>query len=340
MIKIEENVSLRPYNTFGIDVKAAYLCKIHRIEELQELIQSSLYQSTKHYILGGGSNILFTQNYDGLIIKVELKGIEILSETDAEVIINAKSGESWHGLVMHAVQNGWGGIENLSLIPGTVGAAPMQNIGAYGVEIKNVVENVEAIDLVTGSLRVFTNAECRFGYRESVFKRDLKEKYFISSVTLRLTKKNLELNTSYGAIHDTLREQQVHEVTIQTISNAVIQIRQSKLPDPKVVGNAGSFFKNPTITIEHYESLKKTHPSIPGYQTDNQYVKVPAGWLIEQCGWKGKKINQVGVHSKQALVLVNYGEGKGIEILKLADEIRHSVDQKFKIKLTPEVNIL
>lgn len=340
MIQIEENVSLKPYNTFGIDAKAAYLCKIHRVEELQELIQSSLYQSTKHYILGGGSNILFTQNYDGLIIKVELKGIEILSETDAEVIINVKSGESWHGLVMHAVQNGWGGIENLSLIPGTVGAAPMQNIGAYGVEIKNVIENVEAIDLITGTLRTFTNGECRFGYRESVFKRDLREKYFISSVTLRLTKKNHELNTSYGAIQDTLRDQQVHEVTIQTISNAVIQIRQSKLPDPKVVGNAGSFFKNPTITTEHYESLKKMNPSIPGYQIDNQHVKVPAGWLIEQCEWKGKKINQVGVHPKQALVLVNYGEGKGTEILKLADEIRHSVDQKFKIKLTPEVNIL
>jgi UDP-N-acetylmuramate dehydrogenase len=299
-----------------------------------------LYKKEESYILGGGSNILFTGDFNGLLIKVDLKGIQILEEADHFVKVKVAAGENWHGFVQKAVRNDWGGVENLSLIPGTVGAAPIQNIGAYGVEIQSMIENVEGIDLSSGHLKVFSNDECEFGYRESVFKRGLKKKYFISSITLRLTKKSHQLNTSYGAIKDTLNEMNVTDVTIQTISEAVIKIRQSKLPDPSVVGNAGSFFKNPTIALSRYETLLQTHSSMPGYQVDNQNIKVPAGWLIEQCGWKGKTIKNVGVHPKQALVLVNYGDGSGAEILALAKQIQASVLQKFEINLTPEVNIL
>jgi UDP-N-acetylmuramate dehydrogenase len=243
-------------------------------------------------------------------------------------------------LVLHCVKNNWGGIENLSLIPGLVGAAPIQNIGAYGTEIKNMITQVEAIDLKTGLTKLFTNEECCFGYRESVFKNALREKYFISSITLTLTKKNHRLNTSYGAIHETLSSMNIEQPTIKSISDAVIAIRQSKLPDPRVIGNAGSFFKNPSITVNHYQSLQKTNTTIPSYPSANQEVKVPAGWLIEQCGWKGKKINHVGVHPKQALVLVNYGDGKGEDVFDLAVKIASSVKEKFNIELTPEVNII
>lgn len=340
MVNLEKNATLRALNTFGIDAKAKYLCKISDISELIDLIHSPLYQEEEHYILGGGSNILFTKDFEGLLIKVDLKGIEILKENDQSIIIKVAAGENWHEFVQKAVTNNWGGIENLSLIPGTVGAAPMQNIGAYGVEIQSLIEQVEGIDLSTGSIRVFTQQECEFGYRESVFKRGLLKKIFISSVTLRLTKKNHQLNTSYGAIRDTLEQMNVEEISIQSISEAVIKIRQSKLPDPKVVGNAGSFFKNPTVSVEKYENLKRYYLNIPGYQTDNQNIKVPAGWLIEQCGWKGKTINKVGVHPMQALVLVNYGGGTGAEILELARQIQASVFKKFEINLTPEVNIL
>lgn len=340
MIKLEENASLKALNTFGIEARAKYLCRITDIRQLTELINSLLYKKEDHYILGGGSNVLFTQDFNGLLIKVDLKGIQIKEETDHYMKVTVAAGENWHEFVQTSVRNDWGGIENLSLIPGTMGAAPMQNIGAYGVEIQSLIENVEGIDLSSGYLRVFSKDECEFGYRESVFKRGLKKKYFISSVTLRLTKKSHQLNTTYGAIKETLNEMGATGVTIQTISEAVIKIRQSKLPDPQVVGNAGSFFKNPTIALSHYEVLLQTHSSMPGYQVDNQNIKVPAGWLIEQCGWKGKTIKNVGVHPKQALVLVNYGGGSGAEILALAKQIQASVFQKFEIKLTPEVNII
>ncbi len=340
MVSIEENKSLKPFNTFGIDVNAAYFTTITTLQELQEVLHSTIYKNEKHLILGGGSNMLFTKDFDGLIIKAALKGIDIVSENEETVTIKVASGEAWHELVLHCVKNNWGGVENLSLIPGLTGAAPIQNIGAYGVEIKNVIDKVHAIDLLTGELRIFKNEECCFGYRESVFKHELKEKYFISSVTLTLTKKSHQFNITYGAIHDTLKSMHITTPTVQSISDAVIAIRQSKLPDPRVIGNAGSFFKNPTITQQHYQSLQKSFPQIPFYPSVNQEVKVPAGWLIEQCGWKGKKINNSGVHAHQALVLVNYGNGNGEEIFDLAMKILASVKEKFSITLTPEVNII
>ncbi len=340
MVKIEENKSLKPFNTFGIDVTASHFITITSIEQLQELMTTNLYKNEKHLILGGGSNMLFTKDFDGLVIKVDLKGIDIVDQTEENITINVASGEGWHELVMHCVKNNWGGIENLSLIPGLTGAAPIQNIGAYGVEIKNVIKEVYGIDLSTGESRSFNNVECCFGYRESVFKHALREKYFISSVTLTLTQKSHQFNVAYGAIHDTLKSMHITTPTVQSISDAVIAIRQSKLPDPRVIGNAGSFFKNPSITQQHYQSLQKSFPQIPCYPSVNQEVKVPAGWLIEQCGWKGKKIHDVGVHAHQALVLVNYGNGNGEEIFDLAMKISASVKEKFSITLTPEVNII
>jgi UDP-N-acetylmuramate dehydrogenase len=340
MIRIEENVSLRPYNTFGIDVRARLFCRIATEDDLKALIKSSTYQENRRLILGGGSNILFTQDFNGLVIKSELRGIAITNQTDETISITVKAGEVWHDLVMHCVEQGWGGIENLSLIPGTVGAAPIQNIGAYGIELKEVVDTVHGIDLTNGEERSFTNRDCAFGYRDSVFKHQLKEKIFISSVTLSLTKKNHRLSTHYGALESTLNEMKITQPTLSAIRDAVIQIRTRKLPDPTVIGNAGSFFKNPLISLTQFENLKKLFPEIPGYQTVNQHVKIPAGWLIEQCGWKGKRINQIGVHDKQGLVIVNFGNGNGREIFDLAQQIISSVQEKFNITLSPEVNII
>lgn len=340
MVHIQQNISLKSFNTFGMDVKARHFAIIQSEADLIQLIADGIYKNERHLILGGGSNILFTEDFQGLIIKNELKGIEIVKENDDEVELNVMSGEWWHDLVMRCVQNNWGGIENLSLIPGTVGAAPMQNIGAYGVEVKDYIKSVRCIDLNSGESTTFNREECRFGYRESIFKHTFKEKFFISSITLTLRKKNHQLNTSYGAIQDVINEFHHGVVNIQSISESVIHIRKSKLPDPSVVGNAGSFFKNPTIPHEHYEKLKKSFPSIPGYISENQEVKIPAGWLIENCGWKGKKENHVGVHPQQALVLVHYGNGNGKEIFDLAMKIKSSVEEKFFITLTPEVNII
>jgi UDP-N-acetylmuramate dehydrogenase len=340
MIDLEENISLHPFNTFGIDIRAKYFVRITSKEDFQKLINTSIYKLHSSLILGGGSNVLFTKDYNGLVIKDDLKGIAIVDETPQLITIKVQAGENWHQFVMYCVKNNYGGVENLSLIPGTMGAAPMQNIGAYGIEVKEVIKEVEAIDRNNGSVRVFSNEDCRFGYRESVFKQALREKFFISSVTLTLTKNNHHLNTSYGAIQDTLKQMNVIQPTIQSVSNAVIHIRQSKLPDPLVIGNAGSFFKNPSIPLYQYEELKKMHPNIPGYISENQLVKVPAGWLIEQCDWKGKRINNVGVHSQQALVLVNYGNAKGEELFQLAQRIQSSVKEKFDIDLTTEVNII
>jgi UDP-N-acetylmuramate dehydrogenase len=339
-MSIQEQVELLPYNTFIIRAKAKYFTSIHSVEDFQELLKSSLYKQEKHLILGGGSNVLLTGDFQGLVIKVDIKGMQVVSQDDTSVTIKAGAGEAWHALVLHCVAHDWGGIENLSLIPGTVGAAPMQNIGAYGVEIKEVIKNVEAIDLISGDIKVFTNPECSFDYRESVFKQKLKGKYFISSVTLTLTKKNHHFNTSYGAIEATLKQQNIHAPSVRAISDAVIAIRQQKLPDPRIVGNAGSFFKNPTITQQQYDKLKTTYPEIPGYSTVNQQVKVPAAWLIESCGWKGKTFNHIGVHPNQALVIVNYGEGTGEEIWDLAQKILASVKEKFDVQLQPEVNVV
>lgn len=340
MIHIRENVSLQPYNTFGIHEQTRYFAAVHSTEELQELIRHPVYQANPRLILGGGSNILFTKPFSGLVLHVRIPGISIAKQTDDHVWINSGAGENWHTLVMYCVEHNYGGIENLSLIPGTVGAAPIQNIGAYGVELKDTLHQVEGIDVETGASQTFTNTECQFGYRNSIFKQELKGKIFISSITLRLTKKNHHLHTEYGAIEDTLKQLNIAHPTIRSVSDAVIRIRSSKLPDPRQLGNAGSFFKNPEISQATFNSLKKLYPEIPGYKTENQQVKIPAAWLIEQCGWKGKRLGSVGVHAQQALVLVNYGEAKGVDILQLATQIQSSVKVSFGIELQPEVNIV
>ena len=339
MITLQEHRSLKPFNTFGIDVNAKYFCSIESEEQLRELMITDLFKNERRVFLGGGSNVLFTKDFDGLIVHNSIQGIENRDETDENISLRVASGENWHQLVLYCVQHHWGGVENLSLIPGTVGAAPIQNIGAYGVEVSEVIEKVESFDIMSGMTESFTKDECRFAYRESAFKSVFKEKNFISSVTLRLSKKNHRINTSYGAITDTLKQMNITQPSIKSVSDAVIKIRKEKLPDFNVVGNAGSFFKNPEITEQHFQQLKNEFATMPHYPTANQRVKVPAGWLIEQCGWKGKKINHVGVHAMQALVLVNFGEAKGEEIFQLAMNIIASVQEKFSITLTPEVNI-
>ncbi|HQQ98579.1 MAG TPA: UDP-N-acetylmuramate dehydrogenase [Cyclobacteriaceae bacterium] len=337
---IEKQVSLKQLNTFGIDVKAAHFTSIEQPAQLEELIQDTRLHQQRHLILGGGSNLLFLGDFDGLIIHSRIKGIVVMEETEDWVVVKAGSGESWHGLVLHCLQQQWGGLENLSLIPGTAGAAPLQNIGAYGVEVKDVIEYVDTVDLVTGKARRFSNKECQFQYRESVFKRPDHKNIFISSITLRLTKKNHALNTQYSALQEVLQQHKILSPTIHDISRVVIGVRQSKLPDPNEVGNAGSFFKNPTISLTLYNSIQEKYPKIPSYPIDNQYVKIPAGWLIEQCGWKGFTRDGIGVHPRQALVLVNYGNGNGQKIYQLAMDIQSSVNEKFNVQLTPEVNII
>jgi len=338
MVTIRENVSLQIYNTFGIDAKAKYFCEIKKTEELIELVQNSLFKKERSLILGGGSNILFKKDFDGLVIHNSTKGKEIAHDAEDKILLEVGSGEMWHNTVMHCVQNNWSGVENLSLIPGTVGAAPIQNIGAYGVEVREVIEKVKAVELSSGRVFVFNNQECKFGYRESIFKNELKERFFISSVTLTLSKKNHQINITYGAIADTLKKMNITHPSIKNVSDAVIKIRSEKLPDFKTLGNAGSFFKNPEITQEQFLKLRNDFPEAPHYPA-NQRVKVPAGWLIEQCGWKGKIFGRVGVHAMQALVLVNFGGANGDEIFSLAQKIISSVQEKFSITLIPEVNI-
>jgi UDP-N-acetylmuramate dehydrogenase len=340
MISIEENVDLSPYNTFRIKAKARFFCRVHSEADLKELMNHDIYTNNRHLILGGGSNILFIHDFDGLVIKSELKGMYVSREDDTFLQLTIASGEEWHATVMHCVNHNWGGIENLALIPGTTGAAPIQNIGAYGIELKDVVHSVKGIHIPTGKSETILAAQCGFGYRESIFKHELKEIFFISSVTLTLRKKNHILCTHYGAIAETLRSKHITTPTIQSICDAVIDIRQHKLPDPKVIGNAGSFFKNPSIDQTTFQELHDKYPLMPHYSSENQLIKVPAGWLIEQCGWKGKRRNDVGVHAHQALVLVNYGDGTGNEIFLLAMDIQASVKEKFGIMLTPEVNII
>lgn len=338
-MEIQKDISLKNYNTFGLDVRAKYFADIDSIDQLQHIIKNMELKSIPKLILGGGSNILFTGNFEGLVLKINIKGTEIIKEDYDQVLIKTGAGVNWHEFVMDCLEKGYAGLENLSLIPGTVGAAPMQNIGAYGVEIKDVFEELEAVDIKSGKLMVFNNDSCKFGYRYSIFKDELKDKFIIVNVTLRLNKYP-EYNVSYGAIQETLNSMGYKELSIQAISNAVINIRQSKLPDPAKIGNAGSFFKNPTISVDQFNALKKEFPEIPGYVVDDLSIKVPAGWLIEKCGWKGKTFGEAGVHKHQALVLVNYGNARGKDIEKLAMEIQSSVNEKFGILLSPEVNII
>jgi UDP-N-acetylmuramate dehydrogenase len=337
---VKENVDLLPYNTFGINATAKYLVTVKTVQEAQEVFRSDLFRQHRSFILGGGSNILLTKDFDGLVIKNEIGGILVEEEDDDALMLKVGAGENWHGLVMFCVDRDLGGIENLSLIPGTVGAAPMQNIGAYGVEIKEVIHEVEAIEIETGAMRVFTREACHFGYRESIFKQRLKDKYFVSSITLSLTKKDHHFNVTYGAIKEVLKAKNVKELTIQAISEAVIDIRKNKLPDPKLIGNAGSFFKNPSVEVSQFETLQRKFPGLPSFPGENGLVKIPAAWLIEQCGWKGKTLENIGVHKHQALVLVNYGKGEGHKIWALAMDIQQSVKEKFNISLQPEVNVI
>ncbi|MBC3538211.1 UDP-N-acetylmuramate dehydrogenase [Rufibacter sediminis] len=337
---IQREASLQPYNTFGIDARATLLAEFTSVEELRQLLQNPEVQALPKLILGGGSNVLFTQDVEAAVLLNRIKGITLNPEADGKhVLVTSGSGETWHDLVLYSLEQDLGGIENLSLIPGTVGAAPLQNIGAYGVELKDTFVSLEALEMESGNLVTFTHEQCGFGYRESVFKKEAKGKFIVTSVTLRLTKEHT-FNTSYGAIQDTLLQQQVQELSLKAISQAVCHIRRSKLPDPAKIGNAGSFFKNPEIPLALFEILKSQYPGIPGYPVSPETVKVPAGWLIEQCGWRGKILGKHGVHKDQALVLVNYGGAAGNDVKALAYEIIQSVEQKFGITLTPEVNII
>jgi UDP-N-acetylmuramate dehydrogenase len=338
-MKFEKDFSLKPYNTFGIDARARHFARFDSVQELQELLQRPEVKEEPKLILGGGSNLLFTKDFEGIVLLNGIKGMEVLREAGSYTYVRAGGGEKWHELVLFCLEHDLGGIENMSLIPGTVGAAPLQNIGAYGVELKDVFVELEAVQLETGQVHTFDKEACQFGYRESVFKHSLKGQYVVAYVTLRL-RKNPEVNTSYGAIQTTLQEMQVQQPTIHDVSAAVCHIRRSKLPDPAQIGNAGSFFKNPEIPVLLFDVLKEQYPNMPAYPVSETSVKVPAGWLIEQCGWKGKVIDNFGVHKNQALVLVNYGGAKGENLLQLAHDIIQSVKEKFGISLQPEVNII
>ncbi|MBW7868206.1 MAG: UDP-N-acetylmuramate dehydrogenase [Brumimicrobium sp.] len=334
---LQENVNLKNYNTFGIDVMTQYFTSFQTEDELKELL--SEHKDEKLLILGGGSNVLFLKDFDGIILLNRILGIKVINENNDSVIVEAGAGEIWNEFVLYTISQNWGGLENLSLIPGRVGASPMQNIGAYGVEIKDTFHSLQAINIKTGNKRVFTKEECKFGYRESVFKKDLKNQYVIISVQYKLSK-NPKVNTQYGAIQDELDRRKIQSPTIKDVSNAVIAIRQSKLPDPKEIGNGGSFFKNPVIPIELFKKIQDKYPTAPSYPIDKSNIKVPAGWLIEQSGWKGKKIGACGVHNKQALVLVNHGGATGKDIYDLSSSIIADIQTKFGITLEREVNII
>lgn len=336
-MQLQKNISLKPYNTFGVDVLAQSFASFSNTGELSELIAQNA--RTHKLILGGGSNMLFTRNVDGLVLKNEIEGIEKIKEDDDAVYIKAGAGQNWHQFVLYCIENGWAGIENLSLIPGNVGASPMQNIGAYGVEIKDVFHELTAFHIDEKANYNFSAKDCQFGYRESVFKRKYKDQFVITSVTYKL-KKHPVYNTSYGAIEQELAAMGVKELSIKAVSDAVIRIRSSKLPDPKEIGNAGSFFKNPSVPKEQFLSLKEQFENIPGYENADGSVKLAAGWLIEQCGLKGYRKDDAGVHAKQALVLVNYGNATGMEIVAVSDLVVKSVLEKFNVALEREVNII
>ena len=340
MPQVTENFSLKSFNTFGMDVSAKYFVEISSLEQYISICQSGKYAHVSHFFLGGGSNILLTQNLDALVVKISIQGVEVIQEDADAVWVSGGAGVNWDEFVQYAVQHHWSGIENLSLIPGTVGAAPMQNIGAYGVEIKDTFDHLTALNLNTLALEIFDSKRCAFGYRESFFKREGKGQYLISSVCFKLNK-HQNLQTSYGAIQDVLNQKNILKPSIQDVSEAVVAIRQSKLPDPKVIGNSGSFFKNPTVSQGEASRLITSFPGIPNYPLAGQTeVKFPAGWFIEQAGWKGFRDADAGVHANQALVLVNYGKATGAEIVSISDKIKKSVKEKFGVHLETEVNIL
>ncbi|CAM1344143.1 UDP-N-acetylmuramate dehydrogenase [Tenacibaculum amylolyticum] len=335
-MNIQENISLKEYNTFGIEVYAKRFISVGSVYELQQIVA----KEKDIFLLSGGSNMLLTKDIEKLVIHLNIEGISIDRENEDTVHVTVNAGENWHDFVLWSISQNYGGIENLSLIPGNVGTCPIQNIGAYGVEVKDVISQVTALEIETGKLVQFSNSDCEFGYRNSIFKNQVKGKYIITSVSFMLTKGKHNLNTSYGAIEKELQERNITNPTIKDVSNAVIAIRQSKLPDPKEIGNSGSFFKNPVIPATLFDELRKEYPTIPNYPISEEEIKVPAGWLIEQAGFKGKRFGDAGVHEKQALVLVNYKNATGKEIYKLAQKIQHTIKDKFHIDLEIEVNII
>lgn len=335
---IYDHFSLKNYNTFGIDATARYFMEVTTIEELQDILENNSYP--RKILIGGGSNMLLSDYIDALFIHVNLKGKQIVSQDDNNVIVKVMAGENWHNMVMWAIDHDFGGLENMSLIPGNTGTAPIQNIGAYGVELKDCFVSCEAVRIEDQQLVTLSKEECQFGYRDSFFKNEGKDKYVITSVTFSFTKKNHNINSGYGAIENQLLKESISNPTIKDISNAVIAIRQSKLPDPKELGNSGSFFKNPIVTKEIFTQFSTTYPEAPFYKVSEDYYKIPAGWLIEQCGFKGKRFGDAGVHKNQALVLVNYDSATGKDILDLAEKIIKEVKRKFEIEISPEVNLI
>ncbi len=336
MIIIKENYSVKPHNTLGIDVKARYFTKTETLDELKEVLEG-YREYFPFLIIGEGSNILFTRDFNGIIIQPAITGVTIIENDSEHCIVEVGAGENWDDFVNWSVENKLGGIENLSLIPGSAGSSPIQNIGAYGVEVKDVIHSVKYLDLETFETVTLLNHDCQFGYRNSIFKNHLKNRFVIYSVVFSLCH-NPVFNTSYGNLQ--AEAEKSGELNLQTMRDAVIRIRRSKLPDPKVIGNAGSFFKNPVVEVALSDQIRVKYPQMPSYPVSEEFVKIPAGWLIEQCGWKGKRTGKAGVHEKQALVLVNYGDASGTDIYDLAMKIKDSVFTEFGIRLEPEVNII
>ena len=339
-LPLETDVSLRTLHTFGIEAQARYLIRIWDEAILKAFIEANAYWELPHLVLSGGSNMLFRKNFEGVVLKNEVKGREVIEKTEEHVLLKLGAGENWHEVVQYCLAEGWGGIENLSLIPGSVGAAPIQNIGAYGIELKDCFEYLEAINLYTGKTYTFNKEACQFGYRDSFFKRQGKSQFFITRVVLKLSHSKHQINSSYGAIGKVLEEQDIHNPSPRDISEVVCKIRRSKLPDPAELGNAGSFFKNPLVPQTKFETLLQHYSDMPHYPDPSGNIKIPAAWLIQQCGWKGKREGAYGVYEKQALVLVNYGGAKGQEIYELSERILHSVKQTFGIELEREVQII
>ncbi len=335
----KENVSLKPYNTFGIDAKARLFYEAHSLEELQWVVDTEVFSNNQVLWLGGGSNMLLTKDFDGLVVKISLTGKRHEVWDEDRVLVTAQAGENWHAFVSYTLEQNWGGLENLSLIPGNVGTAPVQNIGAYGVELKDSFYQLKALHLKTGSVEVFDKARCAFGYRDSFFKQKGKGAYIVTEVSFVLSRQNHQVHTEYGAIQSALLKMP-GQVSIQKVAKAVISIRQSKLPDPAEIGNSGSFFKNPVVSEEKANDLKQQYPNLVAFPLANAQTKLAAGWLIEQCGFKGYRKGDAGVHAKQALVLVNYGNARGEEIAALAGEIKRAVFAKFAVVLEPEVNMI
>ena len=335
-MKIQQNISLKEYNTFGIAVKAKRFISVSSVYELQQLLKTE----KEVFLLSGGSNMLLTKDIDMLVVHLNITGVSIDTEDDKHVYLTVNAGEDWHEFVLWCIANDYGGIENLSLIPGNVGTCPIQNIGAYGVEVKDTITKVEGLEVATGKLVSFSNEDCKFGYRNSLFKNTHKGKIVLTSVGFKLTKKDHQLNTSYGAIKTELASRKVIKPTLKDVSDAVIAIRKSKLPDPKEIGNSGSFFKNPVISKKQFLEIQKVHANMPNYIVSENEIKIPAGWLVEQSGFKGKRFGDAGVHEKQALVLINFGNASGQDILELAKKIQTTVFNKFQISLEIEVNIV